>query len=109
MHDDFRYVPETEFSQTSHGPLPITPEAKALRKGNEIARQAATLCWRIRHEEPDPKKWAPLIAAAPEEVRECLRAYLVQAYAELRHKARGKRSVTADTELAKMGEIARRL
>lgn len=106
-HEDFRYVPESEFTHTSHGPLPVQPEAKALRKGNELARQAASLAWRISNEEPDPAKWRVLIEAQPEEMRECLRAHLVTQFNRLKERRRreaGKRSAAGDAAMAELGK-----
>ena len=49
-----------------------TSEPKPRRPA-DIARDAATLCWRIKNAEPDPTKWRPLIDAADPELKECLR------------------------------------
>jgi len=113
QHEDFKPISEAEFRerfppqetvQTSAGPLPVTPEAKALRKPNQIARDAATLAWRISNEEPDPAKWKARIEAAPEELRECLREYLKQKYRAMQHKAKGKRSEAGDAALAALAK-----
>lgn len=114
-HEDFRPMSDAEFRerfpetvQTSAGPLPVQPEAKALRKPNEIARQAAALAWRIENEIKDPAEWKAAIEAAPAELRECLRAYLVQRYKALqdrrRREAGGKKSAQGDAAMAELGK-----
>lgn len=97
-HQDFAPTPDT---------LAFTQKAK-----NEIARRSAALCWRIVNEHPDPKTWRTELEAAPPELRECLRAFLLQKFNELKDRRRreeSKRTPVGDAELAKIGEIARRL
>jgi len=97
MHNEFTPTPDT---------LAYTQKAR-----NELARRAATLCWRIVNEHPDPKGWKAELEAAPAELRECLREYLLQRYKALQDRRRreaGKHSAVAEQELAKIGEIAGR-
>lgn len=74
---------------------------------NDLARRAATLCWRITNEHPDPKDWKAELEAAPPELRECLRAYLVQKFNELKDRRRreeaGKKCSAGDKVMAELG------
>lgn len=117
-HEDFKVISDAEFRDrypaqetvmTSAGPLPVQPEAQALRKPNELARQAASLAWRIEHEHPDPAAWKAELAAAPAELRECLREYLLQRYKALQDRRRreaegGKKSPKGDEAIAELAK-----
>lgn len=107
QHQDFRYVPESELAPVSK----VSPVKSAQRTHNDIAHRAASLCWRIRNTFK-PEEWAEQIAAAPEDIRECLREHMRQAWRELQDRKRreaGKRSSVGDAELAKMAEHVRRM
>jgi hypothetical protein len=105
-HEDFRPIGDAEFRDRlgmSPKAEPKAPAPKPLKPA-EIARQAATLCWRISNEEPDPTKWKARIEAAPEELRECLREYLKQKYRAMQHKAKPKQSAAGDAALAALAK-----
>jgi hypothetical protein len=100
-HGDFRYIGTIEPTRAEAA----APERKP-RTPAAIARDAASLCWRIRNEQPDPAKWKPLIEAADPELHECLREYLKQAFRELKERARrqeGKRTEAGDAAMAELG------
>jgi len=116
-HEDFRVMGDTEFRerfppvQKSVEPKLDTPKRSAQQEANSIAHRSAALCWRIRNTFK-PEEWAGQIEAAPEDVRECLRQHLRQAWRELQDRKRreaGKQSATGDAELAKMAEHVRRM
>lgn len=104
-HEDFHYesrpLETASPSERSEAPKPRNPR--------EVARAAASLCWRIRHEQPDPAKWKEEIAAAPEDLRECLREYLAQTYRAMKRAERGKKTSTGDAEIAKISAHVRRM
>lgn len=109
MHEDFRYIHESEFasqntpveSGSTHPPKPLKPA--------DIARQAASLCYRIESECRDPALWKARIDAAPPELQECLREYMRQRWRALKDRERraagGKRSAQGD---AAIEELSRR-
>lgn len=113
-HEDFRYVPESGFSRpTSQAEKPpqvrgqdMGQKRSAQQEANEIARRAASICWRITNEHPDPKDWKAELEAAPSELRECLRAYLVQKFNELKDRRRreeaGKKCPAGDQVMAEL-------
>lgn len=113
-HEDFRPMSDAEFRerfppvQKSVEPKLDTPKRSAQQEANELARRAASLCWRIRNTFK-PEEWAGQIASAPEELRVCLREYLVQAWRAMQHEKKGKKSQQGDAELAKMSDLVRRL
>lgn len=90
-HGEFTYQPEK--------PAPKQPTPKSAQaQANDIARQAATLCWQISSTEP-VANWKARIEAAPEELRECLRELLRQKYRAQQDKA--KRQAARDSEVAR--------
>lgn len=95
--------PPVETVQTSAGPLPVTPEAKALRKGNELARLAHAYAYQVRAKEPDPAKWGFLIEQADAEIRDLVRELLRQRYRTMQRERRGKKSVAGDAAMAELG------
>lgn len=105
-HEDFKVMSDAEFRERfgmAPKAEPETPAPKPLKPA-EIARQAATLAWRISNEEPDPAKWKARIEAAPEELRACLREYLAQKWRTLQRQAKGKRSEAGDATMAELGK-----
>lgn len=46
MHEDFRYVPESEYEQTKRKVAgDVKPARSAQQEANELARRAASLAW----------------------------------------------------------------
>lgn len=108
-HQDFRPMSDAEFRERFAPPesTPSEPAPKdtPLKRANDIARQAASLAYRIACNQPDPMKWKPLIDAAPEELRECLTEYMRQRWRTLKQRERlaqdkGKHTASGDAFFA---------
>ena len=110
-HEDFRPMSDAEFRERfpKTDLAPVSPEAKsAQRTHNDIAHRAASLCWRIRNTFK-PEEWAGQIEGAPEDIRECLREHMRQAWRELQDRKRreaqgGKKSSAGDAAMAELGK-----
>jgi len=75
------------------------------KQANDIARRSAALCWRIRNTFK-PEEWAGQIEAADEDIRECLREHMRQAWMELQARKRreaGKQCPAGDAAMAELG------
>lgn len=109
-HEDFRYVSEAEYARQNPKDVPREandPPARLLKPA-EIARQAASLAWKIESTVRDPTQWKTHIDAAPEELRECLREYMRQRWRALKERERietvGKRTEAGDRAMAELGK-----
>jgi len=90
--------PHNDFVFQAEIASPAKPTRSGLAAANDVARQAATLCWQISSTEP-VANWKGRIEAAPEELRECLRELLRQKYRTRQDQA--KREAARDSEVAK--------